>query len=338
MSGATFRPRAPRRLSLALRAARRAVAYYLLVTLRALVLAVPDRLAHAVFKFIADFAFITIGIHRRRAMAHLRIAFPEMSCAEARLIAKRMTRHLARNAVEFIRLPRLPKRRLLEMVKLEGRETAEKVTAEGRGGIAMSAHLGNWEFFAAVISAMGYGIAIIARRVYYDKFERLLRGMRRLAGVRVIHRDKPKDMLRALRAGRFLGVMLDMDIEKVESVYVEFFGRLALTPVGPVALALRMGLPLVPAFIVRNEHGGHAKGPEHTLFIEPPLHLIRTGDMQKDLLVNTMRAAKVVERMIRRYPDQWMWMHRRWQHQPEWPFVKTSSHAKTPSPQRSSEE
>jgi KDO2-lipid IV(A) lauroyltransferase len=308
------------------------LAYYLLVTLRALVLAVPDRLAHAIFKFLADFGFITIGIHRRRAIAHLRIAFPEMSHSDARLIAKRMTRNLARNAVEFIRLPRLPKQRLLDMVKLEGRETAEKLTAEGRGGIAMSAHLGNWELFAAVISAMGYGITVIARRVYYDRFERLLRGTRRLAGVRVIDRDKPRDMLRALRAGRFLGVMLDMDIEKVESVYVEFFGRLALTPVGPVALALRMGLPLVPCFIVRSERGRRAKGPEHTLFIEPPLRLIRTGDMQKDLLVNTMRAARVIERVIRRYPDQWMWMHRRWQHQPEWPFVKTAPRAKTPSP------
>jgi len=326
------RPAARRRLSLALRAARRVLAYYLLVTLRALVLAVPDRLAHAIFKFLADFAFITIGIHRRRAIAHLRIAFPEMSHSDARLIAKRMTRHLARNVVEFIRLPRLPKQRLLDMVRLEGRETADKLTAEGRGGIAMTAHLGNWELFAAVISAMGYPITIIARRVYYDRFERLLRGMRRLAGVRVIDRDKPRDMLRALRAGRFLGVMLDMDIEKVESVYVEFFGRLSLTPVGPVVLALRLGRPLVPCFIVRNERGGRAKGPTHTLMVEPPLRLIRTGDRQKDLLVNTMRAARVIERVIRRYPDQWMWMHRRWQHQPEWPFLKTAPRAKTPSP------
>jgi KDO2-lipid IV(A) lauroyltransferase len=322
----------PGRLALALRAARRAAAYYFLVTLRALVLVVPERLAHAMFRFVADLAFVTIGIHRRRAIAHLRIAYPEMSSTQARLVAKRMTRHLARNAVEFIRLPRMPKQRLVEMVTIEGHDTLKQLAREGRGAIAITAHFGNWELLAAAMSAMGYGVTIVARRVYYDKFERLLRGMRRLAGVPIVHRDRPREMLRMLRAGRFLGVMLDVDVEKVESVYVEFFGRLALTPVGPVALALRTGLPLLPCFIVRNEQARGAKGPAHTIFIEPPLRLIRTGDEQKDLLVNTMRATRAIERAIRRCPDQWMWIHRRWQHQPAWPFLSTP-HAKPPSPQ-----
>ena len=185
----------------------------------------------------------------------------------------------------------------------------------------MSAHLGNWEILGATCTALGYRISIVGRRMYYYKFEELLHGARRAAGVRVVDRDEPKAMLRTLRNGHFLGIMGDIDAVKVGSVYVEFFGRLALTPTGPVALALRMDVPLVPAFIVRNERGGH------TVLIDEPLRLIRTGDMQKDLLVNTMRAAKAIERVIRRYPDQWTWFHRRWQHQPEGEFVKTS-HAK----------
>ncbi len=321
MSRLESNPEGANRLSWVLRAARRAGAYYILVVLRAVVQALPEPLTLALFSFIADLAFITVGIHRRRAIEHLQIAFPEMSYSQARLIAKRMTRNLARNVVEFIRFPLMSKERLLSTVTIEGRETVERLARQGRGAIAISAHLGNWELFPAAIAAMGYGITVVARRIYYDRFERLLQATRRHAGVSAVYRDEPREMLRALRAGHFLGVLPDMDIEKLDSVYVEFFGRLALTPVGPIALALRTGVPVIPSFIVRNKDGGH------TMIIEPPMRLVRTGDMQKDLLVNTMRATKAIERIIRRYPDQWMWMHRRWQHQPDWPFVKTP-HAK----------
>jgi len=303
-------------LSWALRGMRRAGAYYCLIVLRAVVIALPEALAHALFRFIADLAFITVGEHRRRAIEHLRIAFPDMSHERARLIAKRTTRNPARNAVEFIRFPTLSKERILAMVTIEGREIVEEIAREGRGAIALTAHLGNWELFGAAVSALGLKMTAVARRIYYNRFEDLLRATRRRAGVHVAYRDEPRSLLRALRDGRFLGILGDMDIVKLDSVYVEFFGRLALTPVGPVALALRTGRPLVPAFIVRDERGAHK------IIIQPPLHLVRTGDTQKDLLINTMRATAIIERMVRQYPDQWVWMHRRWQHQPEWPFIQ----------------
>ena len=300
-----------------LRSMRREAAYYFLITLRAVVLVLPGPLAHALFKFIADLGFITIGVHRRRAIEHLQAAFPEMTREHARLIAKRMTRNLARNAVEFIHLKKLSKERLLSMVTISRPEIVEQLAREGRGAIALSAHIGNWELFAAAIVAMGFKMTVVAREIYYGKFESLVRGMRRRAGLSIVYRDQPREILRALRNGHFLATLADMDIEKLDSVYVEFFGRLALTPTGPVMLAMRTGVPLLPAFIVRNDDG------THTIVVEPPITLARTGDAQKDLLVNTMRAAKAIERIIRRYPEQWMWMHRRWQHQPQWPFLKT---------------
>lgn len=311
------------RLTWFLRGLRRRGAYYALVVVRAVVQALPERVAHALFRFLADLAFITVGIHRRRSLDHLRIAFPGITDARARLIVKRMMRNLARNAVEFIRFPLLSRERILSLVTIENRALADRLAREGRGVIGLSAHLGNWEIFGATCSALGYKTSIVGRRMYYYKFDELVRGTRRVAGVRVVDRDEPKEILRTLRNGHVLGVMGDIDAVKVGSVYVDFFGRLALTPTGPVALALRTGVPLVPAFIVRNERGGH------TVLIDEPLRLIRTGDMQKDILVNTMRATKIIERVIRRYPDQWTWFHRRWQHQPEWEFVKTS-HAKAP--------
>lgn len=306
-----------------LRGLRRRGAYYALVVVRAVVQALPERVAHALFRFLADLAFMTVGVHRRRALEHLRIAFPDIADARARLIVKRMMRNLARNAVEFIRFPLMSKERILALLTIENRELVDTLAGEGRGAIALSAHLGNWEILGATFAALGYKISIVGRRIYYYKFEELLRGTRRAAGVRVVDRDEPKEILRTLRSGHFLGIMGDIDAVKVGGVYVDFFGRLALTPTGPVALALRTGVPLVPAFIVRNERGGH------TVIIDEPMRLIRTGDMQKDLLVNTMRAAKIIERVIRRYPDQWTWFHQRWQHQPEWEFVKMS-HAKAP--------
>jgi KDO2-lipid IV(A) lauroyltransferase len=304
------------RVTWILRGLRRASAYYFLVVLRAVVQALPEAVAYALFRFLADLAFITIGVHRRRAIEHLRLAFPDISRARARLITKRMMRNLGRNAVEFIRFPLMSKERILSLVTINNREVVARLARAGKGAIAMSAHMGNWELFGATIAAMGYPTSVVARRIYYDKFEQLLRGTRRAAGVRVVYRDEPREILRALRDGHFLGILPDVDVAKLDSVYVDFFGRLALTPVGPVALALRTGVPLVPAFIVRNADGGH------TILVEEPMRLIRTGDVQKDLLVNTMRATKIIERVIRRYPSQWMWLHRRWQHQPEWPFVR----------------
>jgi KDO2-lipid IV(A) lauroyltransferase len=315
------------RLTWFLRGVRRRAAYYALLVTRAALQALPERLAHALFRFLADLASITAGAHRRRALENLRIAFPGMRDSEARLIVKRMLRHLARNAVEFIRFPLYSKQRILSMVTIEHSEIVARLSRQGKGAIAMSAHLGNWELVAAAVAAMGYKISVVARRIYYDKFEHLLQGTRRAAGVRVVHRDEPKEILRALRDGHFLGILPDMDIAKLDSVYVEFFGRLALTPTGPVALALRTGVPLFAAFIVRNADG------RHTVHVEEPIELIRTGDMQKDLLLNTIRATKRIEAAIRQYPDQWMWIHRRWQHQPEWEFLK-ESHAQAPSAQR----
>jgi KDO2-lipid IV(A) lauroyltransferase len=317
------------RLTWILRGFRRGGAYYLLIVLRAVVQALPEAVAHALFRFLADLAFITVGIHRRRAMDHLRIAFPGISRARARLIVKRMMRNLARNAVEFIRFPLMSKEWLLANVTIEPREIIDRLARSGQGAIALSAHLGNWELLGAASTAMGYPTSIVGRRMYYYKFDELLHGTRRAAGVRVVDRDDPKEILRTLRSGHFLGIMGDVDAVKVGSVYVDFFGRLALTPVGPVALALRTGVPLVPAFIVRNARGGHA------ILVEEPVRLIRTGNMQKDVLVNTMRATKIIERVIRRYPDQWTWFHRRWQHQPDWPFLKMP-HAEPRSSQRDS--
>jgi len=314
-------PEGVSQLTWLLRAVRRRSAYYLLIVLRAGVQALPEPLAHALFRFLADLAFMTLGVHRRRALEHLSIAFPEMPAARARLVVKRMLRNLARNAVEFIRFPLMSKDRILSMVSIENNDIVARLAQDGRGAVAISAHLGNWELFGAAIAAMGYRISVVARRVYYHKFEELLSGTRRAAGVRVVYRDDPKAILRALRDGHFLGILPDMDIVKLDSIYVDFFGRLALTPTGPVALALRTGVPLMAGFIVRNDDG------THRILVEEPLELIRTGNMQKDVLLNTMRAAKIIERVIRKYPDQWMWMHRRWQHQPEWEFVRMP-HAK----------
>jgi len=313
-------PEGVSRLTWFLRGVRRRAAYYTLIVLRAVVQALPEGVAHVLFRFLADLAFMTVGVHRRRAMEHLRIAFPGISDARARLIVKRMLRHLGRNAVEFIRFPLYSRERILSMVTIERRDIVDRLARQANGAIAVSAHLGNWELFAAAIAAMGYKISVVARRIYYYKFEDLLRGTRRAAGVQVVYRDEPKDILRALRDGYFLGILPDMDIVKLDSVYVDFFGRLALTPTGPVALALRTGVPLFPAFIVRNADG------RHTVLVEEPIELVRTGDMRKDILLNTMRAAKRIEAVIRKYPDQWMWMHRRWQHQPDWDFLR-GSHA-----------
>jgi KDO2-lipid IV(A) lauroyltransferase len=156
---------------------------------------------------------------------------------------------------------------------------------------------------------MGYSSNVIARPIYYEKYEEWISSLRKGMGVNVIYRtDSPKKLLYRLKENELVGIMPDQDIDSVEGVFVDFFGKKAYTPSAPVKIAMASGTPIIPMFIVRN-------GRRHTIFVEEPIRVQKSEDKEEDVLRYTQQWSDVVESYVRRYPEQWVWMHKRWKTQ-----------------------
>ena len=249
---------------------------------------------------------------RTRTLEHLRLAFGgEKSEKELRGMARNVFMNLGRNAAEVLSFPKLDERRLDHLVSEEGVDGIRTCVRQGRGAVLVTAHLGNWEMVAAYGSLKQFPLYVLARRLYFEGYERMAERLRHGVHVRAIDRDASfTQMVRLLREGNLIGLLPDQDVDSLDGVFVKFFGQPAYTPIGPVALAMTAGVPIFPIYIVRMGHD------RHRIFCQTPMEMVRTGDRLKDLAENTRRWSEVTESFIRRFPDQWVWMHRRWKTQP----------------------
>lgn len=261
--------------------------------------------------FLADrlgaVAYLMLGRYRRLTIDNLRSAFgDEKTGKEIESIAARVFSNLARNAVELINFPKLNKGNIGRYVTTEGIEIIDAAFKLGRGVIIITAHIGNWEVMSATLRILDYPGVAVGRRIYFDKYDKYLNKLRKLHDVNIIYRDEsPKKILKVLKSNAIVGIVADQDVDSVEGVFVDFFGKQAYTPAGPAALARVSGAKLIPVIMLRD-------GARHRLVVEKPIELVDTGDKEKDLVENTRRWSSIIESYIRRYPDQWVWMHRRW--------------------------
>ena len=282
--------------------------------LKAAVFAFPHLSAKSSLRFgvvLGYLSYFFLPRERKRALQNLALALKnEKSADEMISIARALFCNLGRNLSELLRFPNLREQNIDSIVKIKGREKVDNALNRNKGVIILTAHLGNWELMAAYLSLKGYRGSVVARRIYYEGFDEVISKLRASASVKVIYRTSAREMLKCLHGNGLLGILSDQDTDKVDGVFVDFFGRPAYTPVGPVVLALKTGASIVPCFIVR-ENG------RHTIHVEEPLELLVTGDREKDLYVNTGRCSKVIESYIRKYPSQWVWMHQRWKQKPQ---------------------
>jgi len=189
-------------------------------------------------------------------------------------------------------------------------ETVLQARARGKGLIAVTGHLGNWELIPVYFSLKGIPVNVIARRLNDPRLDRLVVGYREKRGIRNIDRDLgARTAFRCLRRGEALGVLIDQDT-RVESVFVDFMGRQASTPVGPAALAMRTGAPVVPVATYRDRDG------RHIIEVGAPIELAAEGTERELLRENTERLSKAVEKYILCHPEQWVWIHERWKTEP----------------------
>lgn len=242
---------------------------------------------------------------RRRTLEHLQLAFPEYSVAARLKIGRACFRHHGTSLAELLYCGTRPLSEVLRFTVVDGWEHVE----EARGSrpiVVFTAHCGNWELLGGAISARGLPLAAIARGLDEAPLQAALAGVRAHFGIETIVRGNQgasRQILRTLRGSRGLVLLIDQDT-KVEGVWAPFFGRPAYTPTAVWSLARRFDAVVLPAFIARRKDGRHG------LSIEPPLGI----DPVAEVAVSAMNQR--TEAQIRRFPEQWVWMHRRWRRQP----------------------
>lgn len=271
----------------------------------------PNSVALAVGAGFGRLAFWLAATERSRACEQLQWCLNISDNRRATAIAKRCFENLGKNVVEFLRFPGMDAGSLQQAVTFEGASHIEEALARGKGAIILTGHFGNWELLAASISAQVAPLTPIVRELRSARLNALVSSYRAQAGYATIDRDTGlRSALRCLKRNQLLGIVADVDT-KVNGVFVDFFGKPAYTPYSPVAIALKTGAAILPSFIIRQPDG------THRAIIEPPLALERTAVNEEELVINTQKFTNIIEGYIRRYPEQWVWMHERWKTRPE---------------------
>ncbi|MBO0797531.1 MAG: lysophospholipid acyltransferase family protein, partial [Blastocatellia bacterium] len=262
---------------------------------------------------VGRLAHLVLPHLRRNAEVNLRLAFPEFSRSEREKIELGVFRNLGRLLGEISQFPRYNRENISSIVTYDGLENFLNAKAQGRGIILLTGHIGAWELSVYAHSIYGYPMSFLARRVDNPLVERLADSYRARSGNRSIDKKRSaREVIRTLKAGGVVGILADLNTTREEGVFCDFFGVQACTTAGIAMLALRTGAIVLPGYLVWDEQAGM-----HRLHFEKPVATIETGNHREDVIANTARYAKTLEAIIRRYPDQWLWIHRRWRTRPE---------------------
>jgi len=289
----------------------RYIIYYIGRALQVLILLLPIRLWLLSAGFFGNLCYYFLGRERRRTLEHLSAAMPELSEFKRRQIAKGVFRNIIRNFFEVVSFPKLRTRYLKNRIECVGFERIKEALKAGKGAITLTGHIGNWEFSPAPAMMAGMPGSIIVRRIYFEKYNAFISRIRSSLGVDIIYREEsPKKILRVLKSGHLLGMLADQDIDSVDGVFVDFFGRPTYTPTAPVALSLSSGAPIIPVYLIREGLD------RFRFFVERPIESDKSRPKDEEILRKTQQWSSILESYIRKYPDQWVWMHRRWKTQP----------------------
>jgi KDO2-lipid IV(A) lauroyltransferase len=250
------------------------------------------------------------GGHRRRAVQNLRIAFPLRSEAECRAIARQMFEHFGRLLLVLLKFSTFSPEEMLAHVEFDGDERMREAKAKGRGVLVFTGHFGFWEIQALVHALQIEPMAVLARPLDNRLLHDLLERVRRSTGNSVIYRHGAiRRVLRVLASNNTVGILIDQHMLSADAVYVDFFNRPAATTSALAALALKTGAPVVPIFALPLPGGRFRMVYEHP--VEPPLE-----SDESSIREFTQRCTDVLEMYVRRYPELWLWMHRRWRDVP----------------------
>ncbi|MFH1687454.1 MAG: lysophospholipid acyltransferase family protein [bacterium] len=245
---------------------------------------------------------------RYRIDRHLRLTVGcRMTPDERRSLSRRFFVNSGRNLIEVIRMGRHFERDIEPRLEFEGLEHLDAAYHRGRGVIAITGHIGNFELLAAAVSRRGYRCAAIGRTMYDRRMDQLLIDNRRRLGLtNFASTESPRKMLSWLKEGGILGVLIDVDSISLRSTFVPVLGRMALTPIGQTMLGLKAGAAFVPVACVR------VRGDRYRVIFRPEITLEPSGDFDLDVYRMTAACSRELDFYIRSFPDQWIWLKNRW--------------------------
>jgi len=262
--------------------------------------------------FLGRFGYFVQPQQRKVALENLRACLGDSTTEEQRReIAKTVFSNFALSALEVAWLSRWRDLFSWLRIEVEGLEKLDAALATGRGVIAHNAHFGNWEVMSAAIAKMGYPAYVVARRQKDPRLDDWISEIRAHSGLKVaIRGENPGRIVRCLKGGGLLGLMIDIDTRSNEGAFVDFFGRPTYTQIGPFALARATGALMIPALCYRE-------GLNHLRFyFGEPWEVARTDNPDADILQAAQRANSILEQKIRERPEQWAWFHKRWKTTP----------------------
>lgn len=261
---------------------------------------------------IVAVAYCLHGPLRRTAMFNLQLAFPNASEAERRRIAHGMIRQIGWLAGEFSQFPKYTRENIERVVMLDGAENFEAGRRRGKGVIFLTGHMSAWELSSFAHALYGHPLYFLVRPQANARVDRLINKYRCLSGNWPIDKNRSaRAILKVLGEGGTVGILADINTILQEGLFVNFFGIPACTSSGLARIALRTNAAVVPSFL--SWDGERRK---YRLQFEPAIELVRTGDEEADVLENTARFTRILEDQIRKYPDQWLWVHKRWKTRP----------------------
>lgn len=277
---------------------------------------------NAFVSFIADLPhkyFLKVGMllgrimyfadvpHRRIVRRNLKFVYPEWTPKRIKETSLKVFQNIGMTFMEVFQIICLPKDELISRTKIKGKKILLEAIKENKGVILISAHLGNWEIVSPFLAALGLRTSAVGRRLRVKLLNRLIVGLRTRFGTVSIDKEggMPK-MMRSVREGKILGIMIDQGTQSSMGVKINFFDRAVTATPAPALIALRCKCPVVPIFGVREIDGGL------TIIVKPPLELTKTQDLKSDLKVNMQLMTNIIEKTVRDYPEQWFWVHKRW--------------------------
>ena len=248
---------------------------------------------------------------RRVGLINLRMAFPDWTDRRRRQVIFRLFQNFGRMLADFAHFPRWNRANIEKLIIYDGFENYARAQAQGRGVMFLTAHFGNWELGSFAHGVYGYPCHFVVRKLDNPLIDQLINRYRCLSGGKAIDKSEfARGVLRAFGEGRAIGVLIDQNMQAAEGVFVNFFGRLACTTTGPARVARKTGVPIVLGLVIWD-----SKLRKYRLRFES-VEWLKRGDPEQEILANTANFTRLIEQYARRYPDQWLWVRRRWKTRP----------------------
>jgi KDO2-lipid IV(A) lauroyltransferase len=268
----------------------------------------PRRVARVAGAGIAAVAFRLLGRLRRTGLRNLELALPELPERDRLAILRRVYRNLGYQLAEFCQMPQYTAKQAGEFIRYEGLEHYLAAREQGKGVLVLTGHLGAWELSSFYHSLAGYSMGMVIRRLDNPLVDRFVNRVRCMHGNRVIHKDDfARGLIASMRANETVGILMDTNMTPPQGVFVPFFGVSACTASGLARIAQKTGAAVIPGFLLWEQ-----SEQRYVLHFGPRVELVSTEDPEQDAIANTARFTAILEAYIREYPDQWLWMHRRW--------------------------